>query len=66
MIEAFLCGTWICGQVLYWLVLKHRTAFVGEGCWRMLNSPPAPTSIADFVIPTSPAQCSWKFEAHRN
>jgi hypothetical protein len=37
MIESFLYGTWICGQVLYWFFLRHETALLGEECWRMLN-----------------------------
>ena len=37
MIESFLYGTWICGQVLYWFFLRPQTALLGEECWRMLN-----------------------------
>ena len=37
MIESFLYGTWIGGQVLYWFFLKSHTALGDEECWWMLN-----------------------------
>lgn len=37
MIESHLYGTWICGQVLYWVYLRHQSMLRDEGCWRILN-----------------------------
>ena len=37
MIESFLYGTWICGQVLYWFYLRDQSAVREEECWRILN-----------------------------
>jgi hypothetical protein len=36
MIESFLYGTLICGQTLYWFLLKYQTELREEECWRML------------------------------
>jgi hypothetical protein len=33
MIESFLYGTWIGGQVLYWFFLKHQTQAHGARYW---------------------------------
>jgi hypothetical protein len=33
MIESFLYATWIGGQVLYWLFLRHQTQFHGALYW---------------------------------
>ena len=33
MIESFLYGTWIGGQVLYWLFLKYQTQVYGARFW---------------------------------
>lgn len=37
MIESFLYGTWIGGQVLYWLFLKHQTQVYGALYWEALD-----------------------------
>ena len=37
MIASFLYGTWICGQVLYWVYLRDQSAMREEECWRVLN-----------------------------
>ncbi len=37
MIESFVYGTWICGQVLYWIYLRDQSAVREEECWRILN-----------------------------
>lgn len=33
MIETFLYGTWIGGQVLYWFFLKYQTQVYGARFW---------------------------------
>jgi hypothetical protein len=33
MIESFLYGTWIGGQVLYWFFLRHQTRVHGKLYW---------------------------------
>jgi len=33
MIESFLYGTWIGGQFLYWLFLRHQTHVHGSLYW---------------------------------
>jgi hypothetical protein len=38
MIESFLYGTWIGGQVLYWFFLKGHTELRNEECWRNVQS----------------------------
>jgi hypothetical protein len=58
MIESFLYGTWICGQVLYWFFLRPQTALLGEECWRMLNI--LTCRDVEIVIPASAAPCSWR------
>lgn len=35
LIESFVYATWICGQAVYWLCLKHRSETLGEECWRV-------------------------------
>ena len=35
MIESFLYGTWIGGQLLYWFILKDQTEMLSTECWRM-------------------------------
>jgi len=37
MIESFLCGTWIGGQVFYWFFLKHQTHLLGTLYWEALQ-----------------------------
>jgi hypothetical protein len=37
MIESFLYGTWIGGQVLYWLFLKHLTQLHGARYWEAFH-----------------------------
>jgi hypothetical protein len=56
MIESFLSGTWICGQVLYWFFLKRHTALLDEECWRILS----PTFKLDIVVPAPSAPSSWQ------
>jgi hypothetical protein len=37
MIESFLCGTWIGGQVFYWFFLRHQTHLLGALYWEALR-----------------------------
>jgi hypothetical protein len=37
MIESFLCGTWIGGQVFYWFFLRHQTHLLGALYWEALQ-----------------------------
>jgi len=37
MIESFLYGTWIGGQVLYWFFLEHLTQDCGARFWEALH-----------------------------
>jgi hypothetical protein len=37
MIETFLYGTWIGGQVLYWFFLRHMTQLHGALYWEALQ-----------------------------
>ena len=37
MIESFLCGTWIGGQVFYWFFLRHQTHLLGTLYWEALQ-----------------------------
>jgi hypothetical protein len=37
MIESFLYGTRVGGQVLYWFFLKHQKQAEGARCWEALQ-----------------------------
>jgi len=37
MIESFLYGTWIGGQVFYWFFLRHQTRLLGTLYWEALQ-----------------------------
>ena len=37
MIESFLCGTWIGGQVFYWFFFRHQTHLFGTLYWEALQ-----------------------------
>jgi hypothetical protein len=37
MIESFLYGTWIGGQVFYWFFLRHQTHLLGALYWEALQ-----------------------------
>jgi hypothetical protein len=37
MIESFVYGTWIGGQVLYWFFLRHQTHVLGTLYWEALQ-----------------------------
>jgi hypothetical protein len=37
MIESFLYGTWIGGQVLYWFFLRRQTHLLGILYWEALQ-----------------------------
>jgi hypothetical protein len=60
MIESFLYGTLICGQALYWFLLKYETELREEECWRMLNILTRPASSTDIASPALGAKSRWR------
>jgi hypothetical protein len=56
MIESFLYGTLICGQALYWFLLKYQTELREEECWRMLHIFTCPSSSTDIGNPAPVAR----------
>lgn len=60
MIESFLYGTIVCGQVLYWFLLKYETELREEECWRMLNILTRPASSTDIASPAPGARSRWR------
>jgi hypothetical protein len=40
MIESFLYGTWIGGQVFYWFFLRYQTHLLGTLYWEALQLRP--------------------------
>jgi hypothetical protein len=65
VIESFLYGTWIGGQVLYWFFLKQQTALLGEEYWQMLNRLIYPGVRSEYCHPGS--RCAIQlaeFETH--
>jgi hypothetical protein len=37
MVESFVYGTWIGGQILYWFFLRHQTHVLGTLYWEALQ-----------------------------
>jgi hypothetical protein len=57
IVEAFMYGTCVFGQVLYWFFLGEQTALRGEECWRMLNVLAFREPCVDIAVMSSAPPC---------